>query len=149
MTRVELELAGRAAPVLTAPERTRLAAVADLLVPEAHGMPSASQAEVPTRWVDDTLRLRPEMLPVLRRALAGVEGDDPGAALRRLVDEDLEAFEVLGTVVAGSYYMSPDVRVELGYPGQEARPLVDDLDQYADMLERVVARGPVYRQAPA
>lgn len=149
MTGVDLELTGRAAPVLTAQERAQLAALADILIPEAHGMPSASRAQVPTRWADDTLRLRPEMLPVLQRALSSAQDDDPSSGLRRLAAEDLEAFEVLGAVVAGSYYMSPEVRRLIGYPGQEARALVDDTDQYLDMLERVVDRGPVYRPTPA
>lgn len=148
MTGVDVALSASGA--LTTDERHRLAALSDVLVPEAHGMPSASQAGVATRWVDDTLRLRPEMLPVLRRALDGLAaGDDARSTLVRLATDDTEAFEVLATVVAGSYYMAPEVRTSLGYPGQEARPLVDDTHEYLDMLERVVERGPVYRPTPA
>lgn len=148
MTGVDIALTSTGA--LTADERQRLASLADVLVPEAHGMPSASRAGVASRWVDDTLALRPELLPVLRRALDGMAaGTDPRATLVRLATDDVEAFEILGTVVAGSYYMAPEVRTSLGYPGQEARPLVDDTQQYLGMLERVVDRGPIYRPAPA
>jgi hypothetical protein len=148
MTGIDITLAESGG--LDADERRRLAALADVLIPAAHGMPSASQVGVADRWVDDTLRLRPELRQVLRRALDGLPaGADPRATLVRLASDDTEAFEVLGTVVAGSYYMAPEVRTSLGYPGQEARPLVDDTPQYLDMLERVVDRGPVYRPTPA
>ena len=52
----------------------------------------------------------------------------------RLEAEEPELFEALTTAVAGGYFLSPDVRDRLGYPGQQAQKLEDDFDQ--ELLRR-------------
>jgi hypothetical protein len=123
--------------------------IADVLICESDGMPSATQADVHTRWIDEALRLRPDLRGALDAAIEMVrEADDVRSAVERIATLHRVLFEGIGTLTAGSYYMDDRVRALMGYPGQEARRLVDDTDQYLDQLERVVDRGPLYRPTP-
>src|SRR4029077_20211117 len=90
--------------------RAVLAAVADVLIPKADGMPSASEAGVAGRWLDEVLRLRPDFGPPLAAVLDGVKGVDSAAALARLRSDDPAGFGVLAEVVAGGYFLNPEVR---------------------------------------
>jgi hypothetical protein len=47
-------------------------------------------------------------------------------------------------MTAGAYFLSGEVRQRLNLSGKQ-RPVHDDTDQYIDMLERVVDRGPMFR----
>lgn len=135
--------------MLTPDQRARFASLADVLIPDAEGMPSASQADVHTRWIDDALRYRPDLADALIAALDAA-GDLPGPdAVELLNRQHIPAFEALGTLTAGAYFLSPEVRELIGYPGQVPTPAKDDTDTYIDLLENVVNRGQVYRDAPA
>lgn len=135
-------------PTLTREERRLYGLLADLLIPAAEGMPSASAADVPGEWLQHALRARPDLAAGLRRALEVARDCEPAEALDRLADDDALAFEALGTLTAGGYLMNPDVRALIGYPGQTERPLSDDIETYIDLLKRVVERGPIYRESP-
>lgn len=135
---------------LSVEQRAVLDEVLDVLIPAGSGMPAARDVEVSARWIDEALRLRPDLRGHLDGCLAAVNGsDDPESALRAFAEHDPEAFASVGVLVSGAYYMDDRSRSALGYPGQEERRLVDDVDQYADMLERVIDRGPIYRSTPA
>ena len=134
--------------MLTSGQRERFASLADVLIPAAEGMPSASQAEVPTRWLDDAIGYRPDLMPGLQQALQAA-GDLPAdEAIEALNREHIPAFEALGTLTAGAYFLNPDVRALIGYPGQVDTPAKDDTDTYLDLLENVMERGQVYRDVP-
>lgn len=134
---------------LTEDERQLYGRLADVLVPEAEGMPSATQSEVHVRWVDDALRARPDLRPLLREALQ-LAGDLPAEeAVEMLNREHSPLFDALGTVTAGAYFLSPDIKQRIGYPGQVPQPIEDDVDTYVDLLQNVAERGPIYREAPA
>ncbi len=134
--------------MLTSGQRERFASLADVLIPEAEGMPSASQAEVPSRWLDDALRYRPDLVSGLETALQAA-GDLPAEDAIEILNRDhIPAFEALGTLTAGAYFLNPDVRELIGYPGQVPTPPKDDTDTYFDLLENVVERGKLYRDAP-
>ena len=66
---------------LSGEDRAAYARLADVLIPAAEGMPSASEVDVHTRWVDQALRLRPD----LRRAgvLLGQERRRPAGRQHR------------------------------------------------------------------
>ena len=71
--------------------------------------------------------------------LAGLRAADP------------EAHDALALAVVAGYYLHPDVRRLLGYPGQQGQPVgVEAYPDYAaeGLLERVYERGPVYRPTP-
>jgi hypothetical protein len=56
---------------------------------------------------------------------------------------------VFGEVVAGAYFMNPQVRQAIGYHGQTPLPIPPDADYLADgLLESVIRRGPIYRPTP-
>ena len=130
---------------MNALDRERLGALADVLVPAAAGMPSATEVSVPREGLDRVLAARPDLEPVLARVLA-VAGE-PRQVLRRLQETDEEGFSALTLAVTGAYYTDPEVRRLIGYPGQQYRPdlvtLASDWDEAA--LARVVARGAIYR----
>lgn len=131
--------------------RAVLAAVADVLVPKGDGMPSASEAGVAMRWLDEVLRLRPDFGPPLAEVLDRIKGVDPAAAVARVRAEDPAGFGVLAEVVAGGYFLNPQVRSAIGYPGQQSVPIQPeeppDYEQDG-LIAAVIARGRVYRPTP-
>ena len=133
---------------LTSGERSTYAAIADELIPNGEGMPSASDADVPTRWVEDALRYRPDLLPPLREALAIVDGLAARYAVELLHAQHVPLFDAVGTLTAGAYFLNPEIKSAIGYPGQVSTPLRDDSDEYLELLANVVERGPIYREVP-
>jgi hypothetical protein len=130
-------------------ERGTYALLADLLIPADEDLPSATGAEVPTRWIDEALRVRPDLIEELRSAISLAAGSDAQAAIETLHRSNPDAFDALGTLTAGAYFMNPEVRRMIGYPGQVGIPVREDVDTYIDMLANVVERGQVYRDVPA
>ena len=136
---------------LTAAQRERLAELADALIAGGAGLPSASEAEVHSVWIDRVFAVRPDMEATVRAVLAL-----PGDASSLLADlrvSDEQRFSAFAFAVAGAWLINPRVRRELGYPGpvpmrQPALP--DEADAYLEdgILDVVVARGPIYRPTP-
>jgi hypothetical protein len=127
--------------------RAAFTAVADLLIPEAHGMPSAG-AIVGDARLRFVLNARPDLVEPLRQALRPELGDDPAIRLATLERGEPERHSALLLVVVGGYYTDKDVRDRLGYPGQVAKTLYSW--QYPAYLEegltdQVLARGPIWR----
>lgn len=102
--------------------RASFAAVADCLIPAAHGMPSAADVvdDVRLRFV---LGARPDLIEPFQAALGGRFGDDPSTCLTALERDEPDHFAALMLVVVGGYYTDKDVRERLGYPGQVAKPV--------------------------
>jgi DNA-binding NarL/FixJ family response regulator len=128
-------------------DRETLAGLADVLIPAADGMPSASEAGATQSLLDEVLQVRGDLEEPLRAIAAAARGKDPAAEVALLEAESPELFEALTTAVAGGYFLSPDVRRRLGYPGQQAKKLEDDFDQ--ELLQPVIDRGPIFRPTPA
>ena len=132
--------------------RERLARVADGLIPEADGMPAPSSVDIGGRQLDVVLGSRPDLAGDLRRALEAADDVKvPIGWLEALRTEDTAGYEALVTVVVAGYYMHPDVKHLLGYPGQLAEEVsVGGFADYLDegLLERVYERGPIYRPTP-
>jgi hypothetical protein len=126
-------------------QRATLAALADVLIP------SASQAGVAADLLDSVLMALPEVTEPLAALLQTLAGQDPAVAVVRLQIEDPPAFDLLCTVVAGAYFLNPEVRQQIGYPGQQAVPIhaesPPDYEQDG-LLASVIARGPIYRPTP-
>lgn len=126
--------------------RTVLGAVADELIPAAHGMPSAGSV-LDLGRIEFVLGARPDLLKPLSDALRPGLGDTPRERLRALVDEPDNLAALQLAVVAG-YYSDADVRDRIGYPGQIARPVnAFDYPEYVGegLVDRVVERGPIWR----
>jgi hypothetical protein len=131
--------------------RDRLRAFANVLIPEAHGMPSAGDVGVADGQLDRVLAVRDDLTEPLLRAIAQLDPDDHEGTLEHLVRDDAEAHDALLLVIVGGYYIDPDVRRRLGYDGQvptEVRPEI--IPNYVEegLIEPLLARGPVYREAP-
>ena len=133
-------------------ERAAFAAIADILIPAAEGMPAASAMDVQGAMLDRILALRPDLAPAFRRGLAAAAaGKPPQQAAEALNRDDGEAFAAIGLVASAGYYMTPAVRELIGYPGQENRPADPDrTPEYLanGMLQQVIARGPIFDPTP-
>ncbi len=135
-----------AEPRLSASERRRLAALADVILPETGAMPGASAVGVHADLADRVLRCAPSLATGLRDALARI-GPVPAAGLEDLRRGEPALFRVVMLAVTAAYYLAPLVRERIGYHGQEARPIdVHELPSHLEdgSLERVIARGPLY-----
>jgi hypothetical protein len=132
---------------LDAGRRTVFTRLADHLIPEAHGMPSAGDVvgDARLRFV---LRARPDLVEPLRAALRAELGDDAAARLATLERDEPDHHAALLLTVVGGYYTDADVRARLNYPGQEAKQLyswkVPDFIEEG-LSDQVLARGPIWR----
>jgi hypothetical protein len=127
--------------------RRVIAAVADHLIPSAHGMPSAAAVvdEARLRFV---LTARPDLLEPLVAALRPELGDEPGARLDALGRDEPESLAALQLTIVAAYYSDRTVRELIGYPGQlaievrswELPPFIEE-----GLIDEVLARGPVWR----
>ncbi len=141
-------------PVATADiDLGRLTALADVMLPAAHGMPAVSDVRAVESYLAQVLGWRNDLLQPLVRA---VDALDPSSftvdRLLALHEEDEDAYVALTTAVAACYYLSPVVRELIGYPGQVAKTY--DPFAYTEwvaegLLDPVVGRGPIWREAPA
>jgi hypothetical protein len=125
--------------------RVIYARLADELIPRAEGMPSASDAHVPTQWIDQALDYRPDLTDGFLRALSYGKDKDARQAIQDLNSHDGEAFDCLGVLTSGAYFLNPEVKKLIGYPGQVESPANDDIDSYSGMLAKVLERGPIFR----
>ena len=127
-------------------ERQAFAAIADHLVPAAHGMPSAAEI-VSDERIAFVLRARPDLIEPLRAALRPDLGAEVGARLAALADEPSNLAALQLTIVAG-YYTDKRVRELIGYPGQVAIEVKSWLmPEYLEegLIDSVLARGAVWR----
>lgn len=138
--------------LLSDSQRATFAAIADVLIPEAEGMPSASQVDVHGAMIDHILGLRPDLREALLRGLDAAAGKDAQGAANDLNRSDAAALSAIGLAAAAGYYMTPRVRELIGYPGQQSRPEADPdaTPEYVanGMLQQVIDRGPIYRPTP-
>lgn len=127
-------------------ERTTLAAIADHLIPAAHGMPSAADVVTEAR-LQFVLRARPDLAEPLRIALRPDLGSDVAARLQVLAAEPAN-LSALQLTIVGGYYTDPRVKDLIGYPGQMALELRSwEIPAYLDegLIDAVLARGAVWR----
>ncbi len=132
-------------------ERDIFAALADVLIPAAEGMPAASEMNVHGTMLDRILGLRPDLAEAFRRGLAASAGKTPEDAAETLNRDDAEALAAVSIVASAGYYMVPAVRRLIGYPGQENRPAdPDETPEYLTngMLQQVIDRGPIHVPTP-
>jgi hypothetical protein len=128
-------------------ERATFAAIADQLIPAAHGMPSAADV-----LSDDRLRFvlnaRPDLAGPLRAALRRDLGEDVGARLDALGRDDPTVLGALQLLIVAGYYTDRNVRDLIGYPGQMALDIRSwEYPAYLEegLIDAVLARGPVWR----
>jgi len=131
--------------------RSNFAAVADFLIPAYKKYPSATSVGVHEKMLDDVLDFRPDIVDDVLRGLAVINTADLSASVNALYKDDPDAFNAISLAASGGYYMTPEVREVLGYPGQES--LLYDAHAVPDFLinqqlAKVTRRGPIYRSTP-
>jgi hypothetical protein len=136
---------------LSEAEFERLDRLGDLLIPGSEERPSVSEADRRRIWLSRALSVRPDLVDHLRRALRVAGSSDSLTTIENRLKEDPDGLEALTTVVAARYYMNPEIKALIGYPGQGGREGAtprETWEQAVDLLERVVDRGPTYRPTP-
>ncbi len=132
--------------------RAVFAGIADFLIPEALGMPSASQVDVHGELSDRILGLRPDLREDFMRGLKAAEGKSSEEAAQELNKSDPAALTAIGLVASAGYYMTSKVRELIGYKGQESRPEADPdaTPEYVanGMLQQVIDRGAIFKPTP-
>ncbi|MFM0500752.1 hypothetical protein [Paraburkholderia caffeinilytica] len=129
-------------PIVLQPEEVkRLTELADLLIPAAQGHFSASQAGIAGPLLRKIYELAPERVPLLRQVVGASTGVDAQAALDRLKAASSLEYDVFCQTVAGAYFMSPEVRQQIKYPGREPVPARADIADMEDLLMPVLEAG--------
>jgi hypothetical protein len=124
-----------------------LARIADRLIPEAHGMPSAAEV-VDAQRLAFVLNARPDLRGPLMASLRSELAPDPDERLAALSKDEPDNLAALQLVIVGAYYTDKHVRELIGYNGQEAIEVKSWLmPQYLEegLIDRVLERGPVWR----
>jgi hypothetical protein len=127
-------------------ERSTFTAIADHLIPAAHGMPSAAEILTDDR-LQFVLRSRPDLGEPLKASLRSELGSSVVDRLARLADEPTNLSALQLTIVAG-YYTDRRVRELIEYPGQMALELRSwEYPAYLEegLIDAVLTRGPVWR----
>lgn len=138
---------------LTPSELAVLLEVADILIPDGSiGPRPSAQAQYPA-WLDRALAARRDVFDDVvstLEELARCPRDGLADELRRISEASADSFEALSSVLAAAYLLIPEVRSEIGYPGQANRPPRFDeaVEQVmSGILDPVIDRGLVYRAA--
>ncbi len=138
---------------LTEAELATLLRIADALIPAAGPNPKASDAENYLTYLDLALAARGDVFESVTAALtslAEVFDADLWAALKHLWSTDKATFDPLSAIVAGAYFMTPQVMALIGYPGQHRdtaglEDAANELD--TGILDPVLERGHIYVSA--
>jgi hypothetical protein len=126
----------------------RMNAIADCLIPRCHGMPSASDVGVADLLLRKLGRYRPDLVAATSAILRDASRMPPAEFIDRLERQEPRRFQQLFEAVAGAYYLSPDVRSRIGYPGQEALSLPRDGIGVEDLLEDKLGAEKTFRRPP-
>lgn len=129
----------------------RLLVIAERLIPTISTRVGAGKVEGAERYIERVLIARPDLLATFE--------SDVCACTDELIDEVLTGYEVVSAefervalIVVGSYYMNPEIRSSISYPGQLS--LTFDPMEYVSwisdgLLDQVISRGNRYREVEA
>lgn len=125
---------------LSESEQQTLWRIADVLIPATATRPSLREADPEGVWLQRALTARDDLLDVLRTTLSRLDSvADLESALIELHDTDRVRFEVVATAVSGAYYLVPQIRQLIGYPGQVRNP--PRLEEAAEELSDEIFEG--------
>jgi hypothetical protein len=138
---------------LTETELAALLRVADCLIPASGPNPKASDAEQYTAYLQLALAARADVFDAIVGGackLAEIPEDELWNALKKMSTEDEFTFGPLSSVLAGAYFMTPQVMKLIGYPGQHRDPAPLELaaeEIGSGILDPVLERGFIYVSA--
>ena len=132
---------------LTTAERLALGELADILIPRGEGMPSGTDADVQTTFIDKVFTVRPDLLSAVRTGLTELPEPLP-ASFDELSVLDIPSLRPLADAITAAYFLNPEVARLVGYSKRSVIPIRfdEDLDS---LVGDVVARGPIYRPTPS
>ena len=137
--------------LMTDEQREAVFVLAETLIPEHPGAPSADQAGLSAQFLDEFFALREDLLPDFLDIVDRADLEDPRGFCDRLRTDEPAAFTTLTFVIAGAYLLSPKARGWLAYEGQvgEAQD-GSPQPEYAPggLLDPVRERGPIHRATP-
>lgn len=152
---IRISESAKARPEVSDRTRRALETIGDYLIPEAHGMPAASDMMVGTSQLDLVLSSRPDLAPRLERALGEAEvEEDVASFVNALRTSDPEGYDAVTLAIVAGYYMHPEVHELIGYPGQVPKDAqrLGEREIYQeglmDLAQKVIDRGPIYRPTP-
>jgi hypothetical protein len=122
-------------------ERRAMERLGDALIPPAPGALSASEAGIGGLLLDQILVLVPERVPLLRQVIARAGETPAEAALAALKASDPVLHDGFCETVVGAYFMSPEVRRLVAYPGRVAVPARIDVTDLEELLMPVLEQG--------
>ncbi|MCX4816495.1 hypothetical protein OG601_38470 [Streptomyces sp. NBC_01239] len=136
---------------LTSAQSATLLALAAAVIPAGASEPAADAVLADGHWLGRAFAAEPRLEALVAHACDRLRDQDPLPALRSLASRHPAEFDALTTAVTGAYYMAPEVRAAIGYPGQIRRPAAlteaaDDLED--DLIAPLLASGPRYRPTP-
>jgi hypothetical protein len=135
---------------LTTDELAGLVRIAELLIPGNGTDPAPGKADGYPEALRVALAARAhEFETIVGFAVEAQARSDEQmlAELRAAHEEKAPAFQILSTVLAGAYLLLPQIRENIGYPGQRRDvPRVDEAaDEIGDgILDPVIERGRIY-----
>jgi hypothetical protein len=136
---------------LTGRELQAALKIADALIPDGPAGPRPSAIQDYPKWLELALAARRDSFDEiigLVAELADCATDSLYERLKQLSETSASGFEVLSSVLAGAYLVTPEVRGAIGYPGQAQRaPRFDEAaDQImSGILDPVIERGAIFR----
>jgi hypothetical protein len=126
------------------------ASLADTLMPDAEGMPKASDAADLKAGLTFFLNARPDTRGDIMQGLRLLDGKAlDNASLNGFARENHDAWAALTLAIVTTYYNSPKIQALTRYSG--AKRHTYDADAVPDfiaegMLDPVIKRGPVWRK---
>jgi hypothetical protein len=138
---------------LTDDEQSTLLRIADTLIPAAGPNPKASDAEEFVAYLHLALAARADIFEAVLKAVRELADVPDGAlhgALKTMWAKDKFTFDPLSSIIAGAYFMTPQVKELIGYPGQHRDPagLEDAANELeTGILDPVLERGTIYVSA--
>ena len=129
------------------------ASLADALMPEAEGMPKASDAADLKACLKSTLNSRPDLRGDIMQGLLALSGKTLDAAtLNTFANEKPASWAALTLAILNIYYNSAKVQTITNYSGPRRQTYDADAtpDFIAEGLLKVVTdRGPIWRKVQA
>jgi hypothetical protein len=138
---------------LTQSELGTLLRIADCLIPADGPNPKASDAVDYTSYLQLSLGARTDVFDAVisgMEKLADVPDGELWDALKQMSADDKFTFDPLSSILAGAYFMTPQIKELIGYPGQHRDPAPIDAaanELATGILDPVFERGHFYVSA--
>ena len=145
-------LLGDLIPLLGRDDLGILRTVAGILLPGDDRSPAATALDDLDEWLASAVRAIGREGPALGEALHQLPEALDWDSLKAFAEANPVQFDLIATVAAGAYFMSPTVLSSIGYPhGPRRAPRVEQAadDIETGVLDDVMARESMVREVPA